>query len=96
MAAFPHLQPILRILCQLGMRLGETLNLTWNRVDHHCGFITFRALWTSSLSDVPLLTDPGSMLGPEWMTRLKRAMTELTLGKLTSKRPQRETGKPCC
>jgi integrase len=38
-AASPHIQPQLSIAYHLGMRLGEILKLTWDRVDLEAGFI---------------------------------------------------------
>jgi len=38
-AAAPHIQPIISIAYYLGMRLGEILPLTWDRVDLERGFI---------------------------------------------------------
>jgi integrase len=38
-AAAPHVKPILLIAYQLGMRLGEIMKLTWDRVDSQRGFI---------------------------------------------------------
>jgi integrase len=35
----PHIKPILLVAYQLGMRLGEILNLTWDRIDLERGFI---------------------------------------------------------
>jgi len=38
-AASPHIKPIISIAYYLGLRLGEILNLTWDRVDLDRGFI---------------------------------------------------------
>lgn len=47
-AAAPHLRPILLTAYQLGQRLGEILNLTWDRVDVHRGIITLRGVDTKT------------------------------------------------
>lgn len=47
-AAADHLKPILLVAYQLGMRLGEILNLTWDRVDLNRGFIKLRGKDTKS------------------------------------------------
>jgi integrase len=46
--AKPHLKPILLLAYQLGQRFGEIVNLTWDRVDLHRGFITLRAVDTKT------------------------------------------------
>ena len=38
-----HLKPVLQVAYQLGLRYGEIVNLTWERVDLKGGFITLRA-----------------------------------------------------
>ena len=47
-AAAPHLRPILLMAYQLGPRLGEVVNLTWDRVDLGRGFIKLRAVDTKT------------------------------------------------
>jgi integrase len=47
-AAADHLKPILLVTYHLGPRLGEILNLTWDRVDLHRGFIKLRSVDTKT------------------------------------------------
>ena len=47
-AAVPHLKPILLTAYQLGQRLGEILNMTWDRVDLQRGIITLRGIDTKA------------------------------------------------
>ena len=47
-AAADHIQPVLLMAYQLGPRLGEILNLTWDRVDLHRGFIKLRSVDTKT------------------------------------------------
>ena len=58
-AAASHIKPILLIAYQLGLRLGEILNLTWDRVDLQRGFIKLRGVDTKSREPrlVPLARD---------------------------------------
>jgi integrase len=46
--AKPHLKPVLLVAYHLGQRLSEIVNLTWDRVDLHRGFITLRAIDTKT------------------------------------------------
>ena len=46
--ASAHIQPLLLVAYQLGLRLGEILGLTWDRVDLKRGFISLRAKDTKS------------------------------------------------
>jgi integrase len=43
-----HLKPVLLLAYQLGQRFSEIINLTWDRVDLHRGFITLRAMDTKT------------------------------------------------
>jgi len=47
-AASPHLKPVLLVAYHLGQRLGEIINLTWDRVDLRRGFITLRGVDTKT------------------------------------------------
>jgi len=47
-AAAPHLQPILLTAYHMGQRLGELLNLTWDRVDLQRNMITLRSVDTKT------------------------------------------------
>ena len=47
-AAAPHLKPILQTAYYLGQRLGEILNLSWDRVDLQRGIITLRGVDTKA------------------------------------------------
>jgi integrase len=55
-AAADHLKPILLVAYHLGPRLGEILNLTWDRVDLSRGFIKLRSIDTKTREprEVPL------------------------------------------
>src|SRR5215472_8282182 len=54
-----HLKPILLFAYRLGPRLGEILNLTWDRVDLGRGFIKLRSVDTKTKEPrlVPLTLD---------------------------------------
>lgn len=47
-AASAHLKPVLLVAYHFGQRLGEIVNLTWDRVDLHRGFITLRGVDTKT------------------------------------------------
>ena len=47
-AAPPHLKPILLVAYHLGLRRGEILGLTWDRVDLQRGFIKMRSVDTKT------------------------------------------------
>ncbi len=47
-AAAPHLKPVMLMAYQMGQRLGEIVNLTWDRVDLQRGFVTLRAIDTKT------------------------------------------------
>jgi len=47
-AAVDHLKPVLLVAYHLGPRLGEILNLTWDRVDLHRGFLKLRSVDTKT------------------------------------------------
>jgi integrase len=53
------LQPILLMAYRLGLRFGEIVNLTWDRVDRERGLITLRAIDTKTKQPrrVPLTAD---------------------------------------
>lgn len=56
-AAADHVKPILLVAYHLGPRLGEILNLTWDRVDLSRGFIELRSVDTKTKEPrrVPLI-----------------------------------------
>ncbi len=58
-AAKPHLQPVLLLAYQLGQRLSEIVNLTWDRVDLKRGFVTLRSQDTKTKKprQVPMTPD---------------------------------------
>ena len=55
-AAADHIQPVLLMAYHLGPRLSEILNLTWDRVDLHRGFIKLRSVDTKTKDprEIPL------------------------------------------
>lgn len=57
--AADHLKPILLTGFRLGMRLGEILTLTWDRVDRERGLLTLRAMDTKTKQPrrVPMTAD---------------------------------------
>jgi hypothetical protein len=58
-AAGEHLKPVLLTAYRLGLRLGEILSLTWDRVDRERGLITLRAIDTKTKQPrrVPMTAD---------------------------------------
>jgi len=58
-AAGKHLRPVLLSAYRLGLRLGEILSLTWDRVDRERGLITLRATDTKTKQPrrVPMTAD---------------------------------------
>ena len=55
-AAADHIKPVLLMAYHLGPRLGEILNLTWDRMDLHRGFIKLRSVDTKTKEprEIPL------------------------------------------
>jgi integrase len=74
-AAAWHLRPILLLAYHLGQRLGEILNLTWDRVDLQRGFIALRAIDTKTKKprQVPLTPAVRSALSE--LARVRRLNT---------------------
>jgi integrase len=66
-AAAHHLRPILLVAYHLGQRLGEILNLSWDRVDLQRGFITLRAIDTKTKKPRQVAATPA----------IRSALTEL-------------------
>ncbi len=73
--AASHLRPILLVTYHLGQRLGEILNLTWDRVDLQRGFITSRAIDTKTKKprQVPLTPAVRSVLSE--LAKIRRLNT---------------------
>ena len=63
-SAAGHLRPILLVAYHLGPRLGEILNLTWNRVDLQRGIIKLRSVDTKTKEPrlVPMTSEVGQCL----------------------------------
>ena len=63
-AGAPHIKPILLVAYQLGMRLSEILNLSWDRIDLDRGFIRLgvRDTKTGKSRLVPMTPDVRTML----------------------------------
>jgi integrase len=62
--AKPHLKPVLLLAYQLGQRMSEIVNLSWDRVDLKRGFITLRSIDTKTKTprQVPMTPDVRSTL----------------------------------
>ena len=73
--ASPHLQPILLVGYHLGARLGEILNLTWDRVDLRRGFISLRSTDTKTKEGrlVPMTPDVRECL--QALSKIRRLST---------------------
>ena len=73
--AAPHIQPILLIAYQFGMRLGEILKLTWDRVDLEAGFIKLgtRDTKTGNSRLVPMTPEIKGTL--KELSKVKRLLT---------------------
>ena len=58
-AAKTHLRPVLLLAYQLGQRMGEIVNLSWDRVDLKRGFIMLRSIDTKTKTsrEVPMTPD---------------------------------------
>ncbi len=54
-----HLRPIILVAYRVGMRYGEIVNLTWDRVDRERGVISWRALDTKTRRprQIPMTAD---------------------------------------
>lgn len=74
-AAVPHLRPILLVAYHLGLRLGEILRLTWDKVDLARGFLKLRQEDTKSGEPrlVPLTPEVRSALAD--LARVRRLDT---------------------
>ncbi len=84
-AAATHLKPILLLAYHLGPRLGEILNLTWDRVDLKRGFIKLRSIDTKTKD--PRLV-PMTPAVHESLTQISKLRT------LTTKRVFLYEGRP--
>lgn len=75
-AAKPHLRPILLVAYHLGQRLGEIVQLTWDRVDLKRGFITLRGMDTKTKKprQVPMTPDVRATL--QQLARLRSLATK--------------------
>jgi len=87
-AATPHLKPILLLAYQLGPRLGEIINLTWDRVDLQRGFIKLRSVDTKSKEPRLVPMTPAIHASLTELSKVRSLMTKRVF--LYQGRPVRE------
>lgn len=73
--AASHLRPIILLAYHLGQRLGEIVNLTWDRVDLQRGFITLRAIDTKTKKPRQIPLTPAVRMALSDLSKVRRLHT---------------------